>query len=492
MPDTMTQTDVWSPAPILEAVERYRGTIVDLDASRTFKPDEFARAREALAIALRRAGLGSGDRVVMALANSPLFIAALSAILACEGSPLLVHAKTPAAELRRYAQRFGARFLACEPNAQLDLASITSTCCQIEFSDPMVLCWGAFDDPHDAITGPVLRGVPLHPSSGSTGSPKIALRPGHAALEEARHYAATMAIGEDDAILAMPPMSHAYGYGMCVMVPLLTGADVVTTRRFSIQLIRRALAEHGVTIVPTVPAMLDELSLGGGTDLRQVRCVLVAGAVLPRRTATLFRSKTGVTAIPLYGTTETGGISVGTCASGSNVDGRVGPPMDGVDIDVRRSQETEALGSDTGKLFVRSRSLFAGYLDDQGQITSPARDGWFETGDLAGIDDDGTIHLRGRDSEVINMSGLKVVPCEVEEVIAQLPGVLEVKVYGGQHRWGMQVVKAVVATQGDLSEAHVRAHCERQLVYYKRPQMIALVDALPRTPTGKIDRQRLP
>ena len=490
MPSTMTHTDVLSPAPILEAVERYRGTIIDLDASRKIEPDEFARAREALIVALSQAGLRSGDRVVMALGNGPAFIAALSGILACEGSPLLVHAKTPAAELHRYAQRFGAKFLACEANSGLELASIASVTQTIELLDHCVIRWGTFDGKYDPIAGPVLRGVPLHPSSGSTGSPKIALRPGFAALEEARHYAATMGIGEDDAIMAIPPMSHAYGYGMCVMAPLLTGADIITTSRFSIQLIRRALVDHGITILPTVPAMLDELSLGTGTDLRQVRCVLVAGAVLPQRSAKVFRSKTGVTAFPLYGTTETGGISVGTCATGGNVDGRVGPPMDGVEVEVR-SSDLDLSESGMGKLFVRSSSLMAGYLDDHGQITNPAPDGWFETGDLARVDEDRTIHLRGRDSEAINMSGLKVVPCEVEEVIAQLPGVLEVKVYGAQHCWGGQVVKAAVAVDGRLSEADIRGHCEQHLVYYKRPHAIALVNALPRTPNGKVDRSQL-
>ena len=86
---------------------------------------------------------------------------------------------------------------------------------------------------------------------------------------------------------------------------------------------------------------------------------------------------------------------------------------------------------------------------------------------------------------MINVSGLKVVPCEVEEAIAALPGVLEVKVYAGQHRSGSQMVKAAVAVESGLSVADIRAHCERQLVYYKRPQVVNLVDALPRNPAGQ-------
>jgi acyl-coenzyme A synthetase/AMP-(fatty) acid ligase len=166
--------------------------------------------------------------------------------------------------------------------------------------------------------------------------------------------------------------------------------------------------------------------------------------------------------------------------------------MDGVGVEVRQCDGTGDLGENGGKLFVRSSSQMVGYLDEHGRITNPVSDGWFETGDLARIDDDGTIHLRGRDSEVVNVSGLKVVPCEVEEAITLLPGVVEVKVYAGEHRSGTQIVKAAVAVENGLSEADIRAHCEQHLVYYKRPQVVTLVDALPRTPTGKIIRDQLP
>ncbi|HEY2838807.1 MAG TPA: hypothetical protein VGJ26_06650, partial [Pirellulales bacterium] len=112
MPETLSPAELLSPAPILEAVQSYRGTIVDLDASRALTGDEFARARETLTAALAGAGLASGDRLIVAIPNGPLFLAVLTAVLACEGSPLLLHFKTPPAEVRRYAQRFGARFLA--------------------------------------------------------------------------------------------------------------------------------------------------------------------------------------------------------------------------------------------------------------------------------------------------------------------------------------------------------------------------------------------
>ncbi len=207
------------------------------------------------------------------------------------------------------------------------------------------------------------------------------------------------------------------------------------------------------------------------------------------RVAEQFQRQTGKVASPLYGTTETGGISVATSGSGDEVDGLVGPAMTGVEVAIRRVDEGDG---EFGRLQIRSSSQMNSYLDERGELTTALTDGWFDTGDLAQLTGDGTIHLRGRSSEVINVSGLKVVPCEVEESIATLRGVVEVKVYAGQHRSGSQMVKAAVAVEDGMTAAEIRAHCERELVYYKRPQVINLVDALPRNPAGKIVKDRLP
>ena len=112
--------------------------------------------------------------------------------------------------------------------------------------------------------------------------------------------------------------------------------------------------------------------------------------------------------------------------------------------------------------------------------------------DLARIDASGAIHLLGRETDVINVFGMKVVPSEVEEVIGALPEVAEVKVYAGRHRAsGFQFVKAALVGEA-LDESKIRAHCQQHLVYYKRPERIAVLEALPRSPAGKIIRDQLP
>ena len=492
MSTAISQPEALSPRPILQAAERYRGQIIDLDSERVVGPDDFARLRDTLCAKLKQQGVQPGDRILVALPNGPMFVAMLTATLLCEASPLVVHAKTPSAELHRYAQRFGVRFLACLELEDRILDDVVRATKAVDLEDYAQLQWAEIDIPDDCIRGPVLKSVPLHPTSGSTGLPKVALRPGFAAMEEARHYAETMAIDTDDYIFTIPPMSHAYGFGMCVTLPLLTGANIVSTSRFSIKKLRSAMESYPMTVLPNVPANIDLLLFGSAPDFGRLRWMLAAGAMLPGKSAIGFLEKTGVAVCPLYGTTETGGISVATAADGRDVDGRVGPPMNGVEVRVVRKGVDESLEPDIGKVHIRSSSMMTGYLDDEGNILDPLDDGWFETGDLARIAEDGVIHLRGRTSEVINVLGLKVVPCEVEESIAEMPGIREVKVYAGKRGTRTEIVKAAVAADDGITEADIRQHCEQHLVYYKRPQAVILVDALPRSPAGKILRDELP
>lgn len=493
MPGTLTQDSVWSPTPILDAAESYRGQIFDLDTGRSVSSDQFQRLRRQLTRTLKQKGIAAGDRVLVTIANGPMFPITLTALLACEASPLLVHVMTPPAELARYAQRFGVKWLISSGGDE-QAESVLEQHGMILAGDDWSLLLGRFSEPTN-IPGPELRGVPLHPTSGSTGLPKIALRPGFPAMEEARHYTATMAICEDDCLMAIPPMSHAYGYGVTTMVPLLTGASIVTTAKFSIKQLARVLHEFPITVLPMVPAHIDILLFGGTIDFGRLRWLLTAGSMMPKRAAVQFRKKTGVTVCPLYGTTETGGISVATIADGQDVDGRVGPPMDGVEVRIRPPANASELGLEpgVGKLHVKSSSMMTGYLSDTGEVLQPwDTDGFFETGDISKVVEDGVIHLRGRTGEMINVLGLKVVPCEVEEVIAAMPGVSEVKVYAGQLKSKGEIVKAAVAVNDGIDEEALKAYCDEHLVYYKRPRVITIVEKLPRNPAGKIQVKELP
>ncbi len=457
--------------------------------------ESFARGWQDLSQQMRWLGLRSGDRVILAVSNGPLFPAALAAVLANGSSPLLLHVETPPAELKRTAMRYGVRFMVCDGSEEADLRPVVRSTAPLMAGTWGSATWGALDQADPAFDGnwKSLPGVPLHPTSGTTGRPKLAVRPGRAAVADATHFIQALGIDASDVLLAAGPMSHMYTYGMCVMVPLVTSATCITMRRFQAKLVYQAVREHGVTIFPTAPAMLDVLLFGAGDRLRRfVRRLLVTGAPLPEKTARSFWKAAAVMVQPHYGATETGGITVADMAESGQFGRCVGQPMPGVAVDIRPSLLHPDLPADTGTVCVRSASAMAGYVARSGLDTSPFEEGWFRTGDLAEQNAAGAVCLKGRENDVINVAGLKVIPREVEDVISLLPGVVEVKVYPGIYPSGSQYVKAAVVAERPVNAAAVRAHCQQNLVYYKRPERIVLLDALPRSAAGKIVREQLP
>jgi acyl-CoA synthetase (AMP-forming)/AMP-acid ligase II len=484
-----------SPLPILDAAEHFRGRFVDLDTARVISADKLRRTRAELERRFAADCVISGARIVVAVSNGPQFVATLLAILAAGGSPLLVHPKTPAAELKRTALRFGARLIMTDECPGTNLEPQSLALIRFGAGDWLELFAAHVDPATPGFRGDYfdLPGVPMHPTSGTTGEPKVALRPGFAAIEEARHYIETIGISAADTIMAVAPMCHAYAYGMCVMVPLLSGASVVSMRSFQTSRVYQGLAETPITILPGVPAMFDVLLFGAGDRLRSaMRTVLSAGSPLAERTADRFRTRTGITIRPLYGTTETGGITVAPVGEKQIAGTCVGPPMQGIDVQVRPDPAHTDPNSGMGRLFIHSSSMMAGYLGHDGIDQMPLVDGWFQTGDLARIDEFGHIHLVGREADVINVEGLKVIPSEVEETIAAVPGVIEVKVYAGSRKSGSQFIKAAIVVEPHVDLASIRSACERNLVYYKRPDRIIPLDALPRSAAGKIQKDQLP
>jgi acyl-coenzyme A synthetase/AMP-(fatty) acid ligase len=482
-----------SPDPILGAAEAFGGRIIDLDQSLVIEPATLARGCEALAERMRRHGLASGDRVVMAVGNGPLFIATLVAILQRGGSPLLVHAETPPAELRRTAMQYGARFIACDGQSARELQAVSAVATTIAWDNWVRLVWARIEEADPLFRGdyPALPSVPLHPTSGTTGQPKIAARPGPCAIAEAAHYVEMIGIDSSDIILNVAPMCHAYAYGLCVMVPLLTGCSLVTMRRFSAKLVHRAIEEHGITILPAVPVMLDMLLFGAGDRLyNPARRVFTAGSPLPLRTAVDFRKTGGSMVRPLYGSTETGVIAIVDAAHEGEASDCVGPPAHGVSVEVRPCEGAH-WSEGVGRVHVRSSSMMAGYLCPGKLDTSSLHDDWFATGDLGMFDPSGKLYLKGRETDVVNVFGMKVVPSEVEGVIRMLPEIAEVLVYAGR-RSGSQFVKAAIVVASPIDGAAIRTHCDTHLVYYKRPETITFLEALPRTSTGKIVREKLP
>jgi long-chain acyl-CoA synthetase len=229
-----------------------------------------------------------------------------------------------------------------------------------------------------------------------------------------------------------------------------------------------------------------------GDAFSSVRLCVSGAAPLPGDVLQRVLDVTGHHVFEGYGLTETAPVLTSTLMSEVPKATSIGRPVPGIELrlcDVDGAQVEEE--DDPGEIVVRGPNLFSGYWPDGAD--GPDEDGWFATGDVAVLDEDGDLHLVDRRQELILVSGFNVYPREVEEVIETHPEVAEVAVIGIPHPYTGQAVKAlVVRTPGSrLTADAVIAHAAASLARFKCPTVVEMVDELPHTATGKVSKGRL-
>jgi long-chain acyl-CoA synthetase len=230
--------------------------------------------------------------------------------------------------------------------------------------------------------------------------------------------------------------------------------------------------------VPGIPMAFEHLTAITLGDFATVRTFLSAGAPLPPATSRKFRERFGRDIHSFYGCSECGGITYDR--PGAAVErGTVGTAMDGVKLNVNHR-----------RISVHSASVALGYLHDANNFEA-FRAGAFTTDDLVEVHADGEVALIGRASDLINTAGKKVNPREVEQVILQLDGVRQAKVYGEPAGARGEVVAAVVVADPDVTREQIRDFCRERLSLHKVPRIVKLIDAIPIDERGKIKRAAL-
>lgn len=452
--------------------------------------DDLCRAHDEAVHLLNASGISAGDHVAVVLENGPAVPCALSAITSLGANIIPFHPASTTEDVQRFAEAYGVDYLLVDTANASSFQRLGSGPSS-EFRSTHI-SWdglelrGEFRDRARRET----RGAILHPTSGTTGVPKVAVRSEECAIAEAVNYATTIGITDSDKILCVAPMSHAYAFGMCMMLSMLTGASLLVLKTFSPRLAMGLLVRENITVFPAVPTWLKALLLGGTSILpTHLRFVFSAGSPCPEEIAQQFREHTGKCVHQLYGLTETGGIAaVIDAPNGRNVG--VGPVLRNVAI---RLQSEVAQDERDGEVWVKSPSMMLGYLGEQGVEYDCLANGWFPTGDVGFVDPDGNLHLTGRRSTFINAFGFKVSAREVEMVIAGMPGVQDVVVYPRTHRSGSQQVAAAIVRQNlsvDIDE--IVSFCRQKLASYKIPSFISFLEDIPRTGSGKTLLVKLP
>ena len=334
------------------------------------------------------------------------------------------------------------------------------------------------------LTTRVLAGRPAVPAearlikttSGSTGAPKGIVASAANLLADCVNICGTMDIHPSDVNFGAIPFSHSYGFSNLVTPLLAQGTAVVISNDYLPQSILALCNQHRCTVVPLIPMVFEHLAAAADGHFDTVRTFLSAGAPLPPATSRRFRERFGREIHSFYGCSECGGIAYDR-RGGAAERGTVGSAMEGVSLSLSGE-----------RLVVRSDAVTLGYLHDAATFVPFDT---FTTDDLAQLDADGEIALTGRASELINTAGKKVNPREVEQVILQLDGVRQAKVYGSPAGARGEVVAAAVVASPDVTREQIREFCRARLSMHKVPRIVKLIDAIPIDDRGKIRRSAL-
>jgi acyl-CoA synthetase (AMP-forming)/AMP-acid ligase II len=289
------------------------------------------------------------------------------------------------------------------------------------------------------------------------------------------------------------PTSLALSAGIFnVLFAFRVGAPVVVMDGFLPKTFVELIARFGIRSTVLPPAAMTMLVNDPDiTSLAPLRFVRSITAPLSPLQARRFRDKFGIVVLNCYGQTEIGGEIVGWNAEdargfGESKLGAVGRPHTGVTLRIVDA-EGEKLGADkVGELLVRTPATSAGYADGSGLGDRITQDGWFRTGDLARLDDDGFLWIEGRLSDMINRGGLKIFPAEVEEVLRLTPAVVDCAVVGVPDDRLGEVPWAFVVSDGGLDMSLLRSFVRERLSAYKVPVRFVVLDVLPRNEAGKV------
>ncbi len=330
-------------------------------------------------------------------------------------------------------------------------------------------------------------------TSGSTGPAKGVVHCDRSLAAMIAGNAQAFGLSEQDIVMPASSMAHLGAFFLS-LAALSVGARVVLARSTLPEDLRPLFREQRPTVLMMLQTALFGVVRNPGItkeDLASLRLCRCGGDKVADRLQREFRALTGLTIREGLGITEAGQIAFNR-AGGQVKPGSIGRPLPGVEISVRDAEGNELPAGSVGRMWVRSPSVMAGYWQDPEATAEVVQDGWFYTGDLVEADVDGFLWFRGRQKQVIVHNALNITPQEVEGALLEHEAVAAAGVIGVKDPlYGENVLAFVTLTKGAETSAGELIDFARERIGYKAPEEIAFLEAMPRNPTGKIDRVKL-
>jgi long-chain acyl-CoA synthetase len=327
-------------------------------------------------------------------------------------------------------------------------------------------------------------------TSGTTGSAKGAMITHSNFISNISTLSQLWELTDRDKLMMALPMFHVHGLGIAVHGMVYCGYTMVLLERFDAKKVMEGIDKYKCTVFMGVPTMyiklleLDDCKY----DLSSMRLWTVGSAPMPVDAMEKFKERYGFELLERYGMTETAVVIASNPLKGKRKPGSVGLPIPGVEVMIVDDEDNPLPVNEVGEIVVRGPNVMKGYWNRPQETEEAFRNGWFHTGDLGKIDEEGYLHIVGRKKEMIISGGFKVFPREVEEVLHTHPKVKEVAVVGIPDPVRGESVKAYIVLKDGTTatEKELDEYCRNNLAAFKVPRIYEFVSSIPRTPSGKI------
>ncbi|MEV8092723.1 long-chain fatty acid--CoA ligase [Kitasatospora sp. NPDC085879] len=449
---------------------------------------------------LHARGVRPGDRVGLVMPNIAHFPVAYYGILRAGAVVVPMNPLLKAREIAFTLRDSGTRLVLAAPAAQqetAEAAATTGTACLVAEPDAFEALLAATEP----MPGVVDRAdddlaVILY-TSGTTGTPKGAGLTHHNLRSNTATTAETLFHARPgDVLFGGLPLFHAFGQTCALNTAVAAGATLALLPRFDPDAALRILADDGVTVflgVPTMYTALLHAGLPDGFDASRLRLAVSGGAALPVEVLHGFEQRFDVPVLEGYGLSETSPVAAFNPPDRPRKPGSIGLPVRGVELRLVTGTGEDSAPGQVGEIAVRGENVMAGYWNRPDATAEAVRDGWFHTGDLARVDEDGYWFVVDRKKDMIIRGGYNVYPREIEEVLYEHPAVAEAAVVGVPDGLLGEEVAAVVALKprAHATADEIREHVRARVAAYKYPRVVRFTDALPKGPTGKILKREI-
>jgi acyl-CoA synthetase (AMP-forming)/AMP-acid ligase II len=494
-----------------------REAIVDGDRRVTFA-ELHAEART-ISRALAASGVRPGDRVAIWAPNSAPWIAASFGVYGAGGVLVPLNTRYRGEEAAHILRTSGARLLLTVTDfLESDYVALLDGISGLDALDEIVVMSGPERSGTTGWADFLERGVLVGAeeidariaaigaedasdimfTSGTTGAPKGAVLGHGASIGIYREWSELVDLRGGDRYLSVYPYFHTAGLKSGVLACVLQGATIYPQPTFDVPTVLRLVSEEQITMLPGPPTVFQTILNHpdlASFDLSSLRSSVTGAAVVPVEVIRQMKEELLIpTVVTGYGMTETTGtISMCRHDDPPEVIARtVGRPLPGVEVRIVDDDEVDVAPGQPGELMVRGYNVMQGYFADEAATAAAVHDGWLLTGDIGFVDDDGNIHITDRKKDMFIVGGFNAYPAEIEAALLEHPEIAQVAVVGvPDERMGEVGVAFVVAKPGARpDDVQILEWAWSRLAKFKLHR-VELVDALPVTPSGKVEKYKL-